>query len=158
MTQPVPASPSSAERRDPRTLRASDFTVRRVVPTRWADEDVYGHVNNAVHYLLFDTAVNGWLIERIGDVRALPALGVVAETGCRYLGEIHFPEDITVALACERLGERSVTYQLVMFGKNDASPAAVGRFVHVYVDRDTRRPVAVPDVVRRAIAELGPAL
>ena len=158
MTQSEPVSPPHPERRDPRTLRAADFAVRRVVPTRWADEDVYGHVNNAVHYLLFDTAVNGWLIERIGDVRALPALGVVAETGCRYLGEIHFPEDITVALACERLGDRGVTGQLVMFGEYDASPAAGGRFVHVYVDRDTRRPVAVPDVVRRAVAELGPAL
>jgi acyl-CoA thioester hydrolase len=158
MTQPEPAPSSTAERRDPRTLRAADFAVRRVVPTRWADEDVYGHVNNAVHYLLFDTAVNGWLIERVGDVRALPALGVVAETGCRYLGEIHFPEDITVALACERLGERSITYQLVMFGEGGETPAAVGRFVHVYVDRDTRRPVSVPDVVRRAVAELGSAL
>lgn len=136
-------------------LRPSDFTVLRSVPTRWADEDAYGHVNNAVHYLLFDTAVNGWLIDTIGDVRALPELGVVAETGCRYLGELHFPETVTAGLACERLGERSVTYQIVLFGERADEPIAIGRFVHVYVDRQTRRPVAVPAVVREAVATLG---
>ena len=135
--------------------RPSDFTVLRTVPTRWADEDVYGHVNNAVHYQLFDTAVNGWLIDAVGDVRGLPALGVVAETGCRYVGELHFPEVITVGLACERLGERSVAYHLVLFGERQEGPVAIGRFVHVYVDRDTRRPVPVPDAVRHAVATLG---
>jgi acyl-CoA thioester hydrolase len=136
-------------------LRPSDFTVLRTVPTRWADEDVYGHVNNAVHYQLFDTAVNGWLIDAVGDVRQLPALGVVAETGCRYVGELHFPDVITVGLACERLGEHSVTYYLVLFGERQEGPVAIGRFVHVYVDRDTRRPVPVPVAVRHAVATLG---
>lgn len=142
---------------DSRAIRREDFRVLREVPTRWADEDVYGHVNNAVHYQVFDTAVNGWLIDTVGDVRALPALGVVAETTCTYLGELHFPEMITVALACERLGSSSVTYRLVMFGERTESPVAVGRFVHVYVDRDTRRPVPVPDPVRTAVAALGEA-
>ena len=151
MTTPAP------QRADALGLRAADFAVLRVVPTRWSDEDVYGHVNNAVHYLVFDTAVNGWLIDEVGDVRALPALGVVAETGCRYLGELRFPEAVTVGLACERLGERSVTYQLALFGERVPSPVAIGRFVHVYVDRDTRRPVAVPESVRRAVQSLGPA-
>ena len=127
------------------------------MPTRWSDEDAYGHVNNAVHYLLFDTAVNGWLIETVGDVRALPALGVVAETSCQYLGELHFPENVIVGLACERLGERSVTYQLVLFGERLAEPIAIGRFVHVYVDRQSRRPVPIPDAVREAVARLDPA-
>ena len=140
---------------DPRTLRQAHFAVVRVVPTRWADEDAYGHLNNAVHYQLFDTAVNGWLIETLGDVRDLPALGVVAETSCRYLGELRFPEDVAVGLALERLGDRSVTYRLALFGERDPAPAAVGRFVHVYVDRDTRRPVNVPDQVREAVARLG---
>jgi acyl-CoA thioester hydrolase len=137
-------------------LRPSDFTVLRTVPTRWADEDVYGHVNNAVHYQLFDTAVNGWLIDAVGDVRGLPALGVVAETGCRYVGELHFPEVITVGIACERLGERSVVYYLVLFGERQEAPVAIGKFVHVYVDRDTRRPVPVPEAVQRAVSALGP--
>lgn len=146
---------SVTESRQPHELRPSDFTVLRSVPTRWADEDVYGHVNNAVHYQLFDTAVNGWLIESVGDVRALPELGVVAETGCRYLGELHFPENVVVGLACERLGERSVVYQLVLFGDRANEPIAIGRFVHVYVDRDTRRPVPIPAAVREAVATLG---
>ena len=137
-------------------LRPSDFSVLRTVPTRWADEDVYGHVNNAVHYQLFDTAVNGWLIDSVGDVRALPALGVVAETACTYVGELHFPESITVGLACERLGNSSVVYFLVLFGERDESPVAIGRFVHVYVDRDNRRPVPVPAEVRAAVETLGP--
>ena len=140
---------------DAGSLRREDFAVLRDVPTRWADEDVYGHVNNAVHYQVFDTAVNGWLIDTVGDVRALPALGVVAETTCTYLGELHFPEVITVAIARERLGTTSVTYRLVMFGERADSPVAVGRFVHVYVDRDTRRPVPVPDAIRTAVAALG---
>lgn len=130
----------------------------RPVPTRWADEDAYGHVNNAVHYQIFDTAVNGWLIETVGDVRALTALGVVAETSCRYLGELRFPEVVTVGLALERLGDRSVTYQLALFGEREPSTVAVGRFVHVYVDRETRRPVDVPAEVRRAVGQLTAAL
>jgi acyl-CoA thioester hydrolase len=145
VTDERPADP------DPRTLRRADFAVLRSVPTRWADEDTYGHVNNAVHYQLFDTAVNGWLIETVGDVRDLPALGVVAETSCRYLGELRFPEEVAVGLALDRLGDRSVTYRLAVFGEREPSPAAVGRFVHVYVDRDTRRPVRVPDQVRQAV-------
>jgi acyl-CoA thioester hydrolase len=108
-------------------------------------------VNNAVHYQIFDSAVNGWLIETIGDVRAFSALGVVAETSCRYLGELRFPELVTAGIALERLGNRSVTYQLTLFGEHGLAPVAVGRFVHVYVDRDTRRPVEVPDQVRRAV-------
>lgn len=139
---------------DPRALRRADFAVLRPVPTRWSDEDAYGHVNNAVHYLLFDTAVNGWLIETVGDVRDLPALGVVAETSCRYLGELRFPEMVDVGLALERLGDRSVTYRIALFGERVDEPVAVGRFVHVYVDRDTRRPVAVPDAIKVAVAGL----
>jgi acyl-CoA thioester hydrolase len=138
-------------------LRPSDFAVLRSVPTRWADEDSYGHINNAVHYQLFDTAVNGWLIDTVGDDRNRPAIGVVAETGCRYVGELHFPEVISIGIACERLGDRSVAYQLVMFGERQEAPVAIGRFVHVYVDSVTRRPVAVPDPVRAAVAKLGPA-
>src|SRR6185437_14529354 len=86
---------------DPRALRRKDFPVLRPVPLRWNDDDAYGHVNNAVHYLLFDTAVNGWLTEVVGDVRALPALGVVAETACRYLDELRFPDAVTAGLGLE---------------------------------------------------------
>ncbi len=141
---------------DPRELRRADFPVLRDVPLRWSDDDSYGHVNNAVHYLLFDTAVNGWLIEAVGaDVRRLPAIGVVAETACRYLAELRFPEAVTAGLALGRLGRTSVTYRVALFGGRDPAPAAIGRFVHVYVDAATRRPVPVPREVLQALTTLG---
>jgi acyl-CoA thioester hydrolase len=140
---------------DPLALRREHFPVLRELPTRWSDDDTYGHVNNAVHYQLFDTAVNGWLIEAGGtDIRRLPAVGLVVETQCRYLAELRFPEVVTAGLAMERLGNSSVVYRLALFGTGRDEPAAVGRFVHVYVDRETRRPVPVPDVVRAALAAL----
>jgi acyl-CoA thioester hydrolase len=142
--------------RDPRTLRREDFPVLRPVPLRWNDDDAYGHVNNAVHYLLFDTAVNGWLSETVGDVRGLPALGIVAETGCRYLAELRFPDAVSAGVALGRLGTSSVTYRLALFGQASESPAAVGVFVHVYVDPVSRRPVPVPGPVRAALARLAP--
>jgi acyl-CoA thioester hydrolase len=139
---------------DPRDQRREDFPVLREVPTRWADVDAYGHVNNVVHYAVFDTAVNAWLIEATGeDVRRWPQLGLVVETSCRYLAELDFPAPITAALAVERLGSTSLTYRLALFGSRD-EPAAVGRFVHVYVDRESRRPVPVPLAVRTAAERL----
>jgi acyl-CoA thioester hydrolase len=135
-------------------LRRSDFPVLREVPTRWSDVDAYGHVNNVVHYAVFDTAVNAWLIETTGeDVRRWPAIGLVVETSCRYLAELDFPAPITAGLAVERLGNSSITYRLALFGDAD-EPAAVGRFVHVYVDRETRRPVSVPQAIRSAAGQL----
>jgi acyl-CoA thioester hydrolase len=143
---------------DPKDLRPTDFAVRRELPTRWSDDDTYGHVNNVVHYLMFDTAVNGWLIQAAGvDIRTLPALGLVVETSCRYFAELRFPEVVTAGIALERLGSSSVVYQLALFGEGRDEPAAVGRFVHVYVDRETRRPVPVPPEIRGALAGLSPA-
>jgi acyl-CoA thioester hydrolase len=140
---------------DPKGLRRADFPVLRSLPTRWSDDDTYGHVNNVVHYSLFDTAVNGWLIEASGvDIRELPAIGLVVETSCRYFAELRFPEVVTAGLALEHLGTSSVVYRLALFGGAD-EPAAVGRFVHVYVDRSTRRSVPVPSEIRAALAALG---
>jgi acyl-CoA thioester hydrolase len=134
---------------DPRAARRGDFAVLRQVPTRWSDDDTYGHVNNVVHYSIFDTAVNGWLIEASGgDIRTLPAVGLVVETSCRYFAELRFPEVVTAGLALEKLGTSSVVYRLALFGAASEEPAAVGRFVHVYVDRTTRRPVPVPPQIR----------
>lgn len=141
---------------DARALRRSDFPVLRELPTRWSDDDTYGHVNNVVHYLMFDTAVNGWLIEASGvDIRQLPAIGVVVETSCRYFAELRFPEMVTAGLGLERLGTSSVVYRLALFGAGRDEPAAVGRFVHVYVDRVTRTPVPIPSEIRTALAQLG---
>jgi acyl-CoA thioester hydrolase len=140
---------------DPSRLRREDFSVRRELPTRWSDEDVYGHVNNVVHYLMFDTAVNGWLIEATGvDIRTLPAIGLVVETSCRYFAELRFPDVVTAGIGVQRLGGSSVVYRLALFSPDRAEPSAVGRFVHVYVDRVSRRPVPVPDEIRSVLRPL----
>jgi acyl-CoA thioester hydrolase len=139
-----------------KALRRNDFRVLRSLPTRWSDDDTYGHVNNVVHYLMFDTAVNGWLIEASGcDIRQLPAIGLVVETSCQYFAELRFPEVVTAGIALEKIGNSSVIYRLALFGEDSDEPAAVGRFVHVYVSRDERRPVAVPPEIRAALARLG---
>jgi acyl-CoA thioester hydrolase len=136
-------------------VRRSDFPVERVLATRWRDEDAYGHLNNVVHYELFDTAVNGWLIEAAGtDIRDLPAIGLVVESSCRYLAQLRFPDDVIAGLDIERLGTTSVVYRLGLFRGDTEEPAALGRFVHVYVDRATRRPSPVPDVIRTAIEHI----
>jgi acyl-CoA thioester hydrolase len=141
---------------DAKDVRRTDFAVLRSLPTRWSDDDTYGHVNNVVHYLMFDTAVNGWLIEASGvDIRRLPAIGLVVETSCRYFAELRFPETVTAGIALQKLGTSSVVYSLALFGEGRDEPAAVGRFVHVYVDRETRRPVPVPPEIRAALDRLG---
>ena len=145
--------------REPQELRRADFAVHRALPTRWSDDDTYGHVNNVVHYLMFDTAVNGWLIEASGvDIRRLPAIGLVVETSCRDFAELRFPETVTAGIALEKLGTSSVIYQLALFGEGRDEPAAVGRFVHVYVDATDRRPTPVPPEIRLALERLGPAV
>jgi acyl-CoA thioester hydrolase len=133
----------------------ADFGVWWPTQTRWADNDQYGHANNVVYYSWFDTAVNGLLMQRLGcDVRDLPAIGVVAETSCRFLAQVGFPQALEVGIAVERLGRSSVSYRLAVFEAGAADPAAVGRFVHVYVDPATRRPVGVPQAVRDVLSAL----
>jgi acyl-CoA thioester hydrolase len=134
------------------TARRADFPVLRQISTRWADNDVYGHVNNVVYYSYFDTAVNGWLMEATGtDIRLLPAIGVVAETSCRFLSPLSFPDLVVAGLGLRRLGRSSVTYEIALFRGDDEAPAGLGSFVHVYVDSATRRPVPVPDLIRDAL-------
>jgi acyl-CoA thioester hydrolase len=138
------------------TPSRDDFPVLRPQATRWSDDDRYGHVNNVVHYSWFDTAVNGELIDRLGhDTRELPAIGLVVETGCRYLAPLGFPDQLEVGVAVDRIGRSSISYELAVFRAGDPEPASVGRFVHVYVDRDDQRvSVPVPDAVRAAVAHL----
>ena len=135
--------------------RRAQFRVLRPVPTRWMDNDHYGHVNNVAYYSFFDTAVNGFLIEASGtDIRDLPAIGVVAESGCQFLQGASFPDTIHAGLAVEHLGTSSVVYRIALFRNDEDTPCAVGRFVHVYVDRETRRPVPVPGPIRTVVEPL----
>jgi acyl-CoA thioester hydrolase len=151
-------SSSAAVPPAPEGLTSQDFPVHWPVLTRWADNDMFGHLNNAVYYQLFDTAINGWIAANAGavDPVAMPELGVVAESGCRFLGELGFPDRLTVGLAVTRLGRSSVTYRLAVFRVDDeagAGPvAALGHWVHVYVDRSSRRPVPIPDGIRSLLA------
>ena len=130
------------------SLTSVDFPVHWPVLTRWTDNDMFGHLNNAVYYGLFDTAINAWINTNCGiDPLAVPWLGVVAESGCRYFAELKFPDPLVVGLAVTRLGDSSVTYRLGIFQEGQAV-AAVGHWVHVYVDRTSRRPVPIPDAIR----------
>ena len=134
--------------RSEQSLTGRDFPVHWPVHTRWTDNDMFGHLNNAVYYELFDTAINAYINTNCGiDPLAVPWLGVVAESGCKYMSELTFPDSLVVGLAVTRLGNSSVTYRLAIF-QEDAPVAAVGHWVHVYVDRITRRPVPIPDEIR----------
>jgi len=140
---------------DERSLRSGDFPVHWPVLTRWTDNDMFGHLNNSVYYALFDTAINAWISTTGIDPLTAPWLGVVAESGCRYYAELKFPDPLAVGLAVERLGRTSVTYRLAVFqaphdplAGGDHAVAAVGHWVHVYVDRDTRKPVLIPEEIR----------
>ena len=125
------------------------------IPTRWMDNDVYGHVNNVVYYSYFDTAVNTHLIQQGGlDIRESPVIGVVVETLCRFHKELSFPEVIDAGIAVERLGRTSVKYVIGLFRQGEEEPAATGHFVHVYIDRESRQPVPVPDAIRDALSPL----
>ncbi len=136
-------------------LDRSSFPIARPIQTRWSDNDHYGHVNNAVYYMYLDTAVNGWLMEATGsDIRNLPSIGIVVSSRCEYLVPVGFPDLLQVGLATSRVGKSSVTYQLAVFQEPDDVLCARAEFVHVYVDRTTRRPTSIPNTVRSAISSL----
>jgi acyl-CoA thioester hydrolase len=140
--------------RRPRPERTA-FPAFRVITTRWMDNDHYGHINNVTYYSWFDTAVNGYLLEATGiDTRSLPVIGLVVESGCRYFAPLSFPDTIEVGLSVERLGTRSISYRLGVFGAGEPQAAAAGHFVHVYVDRTTRTPTPIPEPIRSAVTPL----
>lgn len=133
----------------------SDFEVFIGLQTRWADNDIYGHMNNVVHYKLFDTAINQWLMEAgLLDPQSGSVIGLVVETRCRYHAEAAFPDRIAAGIAVERLGISSVTYAIGLFRNDEACAFADGAFIHVYVDRDSRRPVTLPPAWRDRLAEI----
>jgi acyl-CoA thioester hydrolase len=123
--------------------------------TRWMDNDVYGHVNNVVYYSLFDTAVNGYLIEQGAlDIHRGETIGLVVETHCNYFAPVEFPQAIDAGLRVGRIGGSSVRYEIGLFAEGAPTTAAKGHFIHVYVDRHTRRPVALPDALTRVLKGL----
>ena len=139
----------------PPPSRRPDFPLLRSLQTRWADNDIYGHMNNVTHYALFDTAINGWLIEAgLLDPHGGDLIGLVVETGCRYHAESAFPDRITAGIGLEKLGRSSVVYRVALFRNDEELAIADGRFVHVYVDRTSRRPAALPDHWRSKLGEL----
>ncbi len=136
--------------------RRADYRTFRTIHTRWMDNDIYGHMNNVVHYSLFDTAVNGWLIEAgLLDLKAGMEVGLVVETGCRYHAEMMFPDVITAGIRVARIGSSSVRYEVGLFRNDEDTASAEGFFIHVYVDRATRRPKALSDTMRKRLGEIG---
>ncbi len=132
-----------------------DYAHRLEMPTRWGDNDVYGHVNNVEYYAFFDTLINSWLIaEGALDIHSGEAIGLCAESRCRYHASFVFPEVVEGGLRVVHIGRSSVRYELGLFKAGVDEPAATGDFVHVFVDRDTRRPTEIPGHLRDALRRL----
>ncbi len=134
--------------------RRQDYLHHHDITTRWMDNDVYGHVNNVVYYSWFDTVVNHWLATQgLLDIQHGSLIGLVVETHCSYFAPLAFPETVTAGLRVGHMGTSSVRYEIGLFGRPETA-AAQGHFVHVYVDRTSRRPAALPDGWRRALTGL----
>lgn len=145
------ASLDTKPRRQPRTA----YRAFRPITTRWMDNDVYGHVNNVVYYSWFDTAVNAWLMEHgVLDPQGGDTIGLVVETQCNYFAALAFPQTVEAGIRVARLGSSSVRYEVGLYAQGGEFAAAQGHFVHVYVDRQTRRPVPLPPALRAALETL----
>ncbi|MEK6348046.1 MAG: thioesterase family protein [Burkholderia sp.] len=139
----------------PELLPRSAYPHFLPITTRWMDNDVYGHVNNVVYYSYFDTVVNEYLIRTgVLDAERGETIGLVVETQCNYFAPLVFPQKIDAGLRVAKLGTSSVRYEIGLFAEGEASAAAQGHFVHVYVGRASRRPVPLPDALRAALAPL----
>ena len=125
------------------------------IPTRWNDNDTYGHVNNAVYYYFIDTVVNCYLIDNgLLDLKTSNTIGLAVDTGCRFFDSVEYPDIVHAGLRVSKLGNSSVTYDIGIFKNDDQSAAAQGHFVHVYVDEKTRRPVKISDMMRKKLTEI----
>jgi len=132
-----------------------NYSVFSTITTRWFDNDVYGHMNNTVHYQLFDTAVNGYLMEQgVLDFKSGPTVFLVVETGCKYFSELAFPDVISAGIRVKKLGSSSVTYEVGLFRGDVGEASAEGHFVHVNVDRETRQPVAINEAYKKKLSLL----
>lgn len=148
-----PTSEPAAPRPGPPSRR--DYPFFRSIPTRWSDNDQYGHVNNVVYYSFFDTVISLFLIGEAGlDPQQGPTIGVCAESGCRYHAAVSHPARVDAGLRVARLGTSSVTYEIGIFAEGSDTAAASGHFVHVFVERETMRPLPIPDAIRRAMTAI----
>jgi acyl-CoA thioester hydrolase len=141
---------------DPPSL--ADYPYITPITTRWMDNDIYGHVNNVAYYSFFDTAANRFLIERGGlDIHAASIIGLVVESKCEYHAPLAYPQQLRAGVRVDRLGNRAVTYGIAIGVEGDDRAAAHGHFVHVFVERATRTPVAIPEPLRSALASIAAA-
>ena len=139
----------------PEAKTRSDFKHFHTITTRWMDNDAYGHVNNVVYYSWFDTVVNQFLIANgVLDIERSKVIGLVIETQCNYFASVAFPDRINAGLRVTKLGNSSVRYEVGIFREGEDSAAAQGHFVHVYVDRETRRPASIPDDMRKLLQSI----
>lgn len=135
--------------------RLADYPYSIELATRWSDNDVYGHVNNVTYYSYFDTVANHFLVHEGGlDIAAGPVIGLVVESSCQYHAPLAFPQVLRAGLRVDRLGNRAVTWGVGIFAAGAEQAAAHGHFVHVFVDRQTRRPVAIPEAMRAAMERI----
>ena len=137
-----------------KTVAEHRVAYRHFLPiaTRWMDNDAYGHVNNVVYYAYFDTVVNAYLIAAgVLDIANSPVIGLVVETGCKYFSAVAFPDEIDAGLRVAKLGNSSVRYEIALFRRGSDVAVAQGHFVHVYVERTSRRPVPLPGPLRKAL-------
>jgi acyl-CoA thioester hydrolase len=140
---------------NPQPEGRSGYKAFRTIGTRWMDNDAYGHVNNVVYYSWFDTVVNAHLIEAgVLDIHGGETIGLVIETQCNYFAPVHFPQTVEAGLRVARLGTSSVRYEVGLFLQGEPLTVAKGHFVHVYVDRATRRPTAVPAPLKKVLEAL----
>jgi acyl-CoA thioester hydrolase len=139
----------------PQAHQRSDYLHFVDLTTRWADNDIYGHVNNVMYYSYFDTTANTYLIEHGGlDIHDGKVIGLVVDSGCSYFAPLAFPDRLQGGLRIAQIGSSSVRYEIAIFKAGEDSATAQGHFVHVFVDRDNRKPVAIPDAMRTALSQI----
>lgn len=157
MPQSKSMRPSRKIMSKPTPNMLNSYPHHLIIPTRWNDNDVYGHVNNAVYYFYFDTVVNRFLIDNgLLDIGQSETIGLVVETGCSYFAPITFPQPVTVGLRVAKIGSSSVRYEVGLFVGDAKIAAAQGHFVHVYVDEASRRPVTLSAAMRNTLKTIMP--
>ena len=136
----------------PEIKNRNDYPFLFPIQTRWADNDIYGHVNNVTYYSYFDTAANALLIQKAGfDIHHSPIIGLVVNSSCNFLEELTYPEIIEVGVAIAKIGNSSLTYDLAIFKQGKGEASAQGQFVHVFVERETKKSTSIPQEKRDAL-------